>query len=419
MVNAYASASCLSPDDFSSSNSGSDCAGTIAEELSCTYKDKAMPSITPSSPSPVESALNDNLQPKFEKPTTLSASRSEPWLPSNKPATSAANRPTALPIFILPFKLLEALLEQSREVVDDVWDVIQSWWQDQDTRLVPTVLPKYEHIFDAHYDIDAKTGQPIYTLRARIPGGEEVGYVKLYGFRGFCRSEDGARHNMIEAKGVYELLAINTTKIEDVCVSLPKTFLDELQDAVKQSAIQGGLRGGKKTLKYGLQRQGYSANTAKIVGECTYYTANFTVHFAQCLMRSERVDEQAILDAAKSALWDTGIRMAANATLFGVKELSYWGSQKLKSWGYEDASTYCHWFGRRLFPLGVYAVDAYRSGTLQQAPASIATGVLVKNTVERVGKCAVDQFLKSHQAAISPSEATNEPSVPALPALGK
>ncbi|PIQ44273.1 MAG: hypothetical protein COV52_07220 [Gammaproteobacteria bacterium CG11_big_fil_rev_8_21_14_0_20_46_22] len=235
---------------------------------------------------------------------------------------------------------------------------------------------------------DPRTGQPIFIVNIQDEVGETAGWIKLYAHPMFCRSEDGARHNIIGAGGLFEDLDFEAKSAQEICQYLPPTMFETVAQSAARSGFNSALFATGNVAGYAAEKKGVSRPWATIIGK----TAGLGLFFVSRVC-SHLGDEFSAgpTESLLKALSDT-VQMAVVNIGFSAGALVFnWFSSKLKAQGYSKAAYLCDGVTRFL-PYATFAHQFSTQGPLLTV-VNFASGAAAGEVVNRIGTSVVDHFI--------------------------
>jgi hypothetical protein len=233
-------------------------------------------------------------------------------------------------------------------------------------------------------------GEPIFTYKA-YRSSQEIGTVKFYRHPLLCRSEDGLRHNILEVSGIFKEANLNLSNVEEICASLPPTFLEHLAKRATLIVWLGASRGVGEVTRYAAEQKGISEKKSWIMAGAVYYSSFYLSRLYQYY--SEELEAQR---EPTSAMWhatsDTAYLLAVDASLQAGKQLLHWLGNKAETHTWKKTAAGLKKLGSWL-PYTIFARNAYADGVVSTAVSTVA-GVSTQLAVEHAGKKAVDRVLR-------------------------
>lgn len=236
------------------------------------------------------------------------------------------------------------------------------------------------------------TGAPIFKFDA-FKSGEQVGSISFYQHPLLCRSESSDRHNVYATEGIFDQVIIDTTDIEEVCASLPPTFLDDIVNAAMRGGMHGALRGAGSVVTHAAKRKGISSIKAMAMGKASYYLMYLSMSMMMKSSEAESMSWAESMRIMSASLAETGTVITMDAGFILCQLGLQWSGQQCKASGYEQTGralmTVSDWV-----PYGTLAYQANRQGVVNTT-ASFFGGLAVSKSVECVGKGVTDMFVAS------------------------
>ena len=122
--------------------------------------------------------------------------------------------------------------------------------------------------WDRNVQTDPMTKEPLFIYRL-FKQTQEVGSATFYGAKEFCRSVDGATHNIVATTGVVSEFPIDAALAQNICSVLPPTWQDRVHhyaSSLQSSVAHGVLNGTLNSTSNALVETGkISQTTATIV----------------------------------------------------------------------------------------------------------------------------------------------------------
>lgn len=244
--------------------------------------------------------------------------------------------------------------------------------------------------WDTTHETDPVAGEPLFTYRlyrSKWAGKDEIGSMQFYKHPLFCRSELGDRHNVVKKTGILEQFPINTTGTQEICASLPPTFLESMIYSATQGAKHGAVRGLSNVVNYTLTHSNQPKSVVKTAEFALYFTGLFlmTTYDNLNTFKNNRFS-----DVMAQSIFSTLFFMMTNLLIqfvcYGIKYLGEVATQN--EWrktgeGLIQLSRYAS--------LGIYALNAKQNGVAMTV-ASIAAGSASQFAVEKTGQATLDRF---------------------------
>jgi hypothetical protein len=205
----------------------------------------------------------------------------------------------------------------------------------------------------------------------------------------YTHSQNAERHDIVQLTDTLEQIQDepNSTEatFEEVCASLPPTFLEKMLASAKGGAQQGFLRGLANTLEYALQKNHVPSLKTAVIKSSFYYSSYFMMKVIQ------KYGATNVTQVAYEAMWETGQLALTHIALRHASQLI----SKFGTWADRK-----HWLKTARILESVsqnlgYGVRAYQQG-LAKATTSKVAGTLVEKTVQTAGKKTVGCFLDNH-----------------------
>ncbi len=250
------------------------------------------------------------------------------------------------------------------------------------------------------------TGAPVFRYRVYNDKNVELGSADFYQHPLLCRSEDATQHNVFNQRGVLidtELDEVLTT-IDDICLALPPTYVQQLVAASYEAAKHGSIRGVAnivQTICNPHQCDTVPNYLRNYVYYLTYFGLYFATSFAQHMhnlrMASEPDNNSSIEDiivtATSHAIKEVGVIVAANFVINNICRAVSWAGTKTEQIGWSRSTRALQWLGMHGSAV-VFGVQGYRSGVVETG-LRLASGIIAEKSVTETGLRIYGRFFKA------------------------
>lgn len=245
--------------------------------------------------------------------------------------------------------------------------------------LNPRTIKFTEHLnvihgaWDTILKTDTKTGENLFVY-SLYNGEAKVGSATFFKHQLFCRSTDKSRHNVIETTGILAGMKdkINIDLIEDVCQSLPMTFMQTVQNAAMNGAQVGLLRGIANCYGNKLKLGGYSDSSVGFYSQACFYGLYGSMKFGEYYLRMQAESEiTQISSGILLAAYETGNMILISAAIYIVNLLLLQASQYFAQNEWNNAASTFRAAGK-LIQWGLFATNLGKQGIAETATSMIA-----------------------------------------------